>query len=330
MPAWVARGESFLALGTPLLAGLHFDRALELDPACAAAAQHKENLRRLLSDDSASAPPAAAAAAAGETDSDPRHPPEHPSRPARASKSSIPSTEGAVSGFWEDGREKRVSVADGADVGIPAPAEDRAVFHSDNRNEAGAVAAAAGIASSSRGEGEAAGTGDGTDGTAAAGGCAAAFRRAVAAACENYRAGVVFHQEAFLSSSTERFLRVLELLDVTTAQMATVGAPQGHEGELGNGIGDESAGLSCEPGAGGLAGGGAGVKSSSSRGESFDGGAEVLRSMRVGCHLNIAAAFLLRKTDVESAVDHCTRYATWGGRGATARYLFQQPFARLV
>lgn len=218
-----------------------------------------------------------------------------------------------------------MAVTDGAGVGGPAPAEDGAIFNTSyEKRKEGTVAAVAAIDSSSRGAGrEATGTGNGDDGTVGDG-SATAFRCAVAAACEIYRAGVVLHQEAFLSSSTEKFLRVLELLEIATAEMKSTVVPQEHEIEPRDGTEEERVGLSrmaggggeeCDDsGAGRLAGDRVGDKASSpSRGESFDGGAEVIRSMRVGCHLNIAAAFLLRKTDFESAVDHCTRYAAWGG-----------------
>lgn len=294
----MARGESFLALDAPLLAGLHFDRALELDPGCAAAGRHKENLRRLSSDDSAPGP--------------------------HASSAEVPS------GGCGDRNEKRAAVTDGAGDGSPAPAEDGGLFGTaDDKRKHGAGTAVATIASSSRGGGGGAtgsGHGNGNDGTAS-GGSAAAFRRAVAAACEDYRAGVVLHQEAFLSSSTEKFLRVLELLEVATAEMraVTVTVPQDLEGKPGDAIGEKRVEVSPKDGDGGedfdsrrragdlgVWGGAGGRTLSSSSGESLDGGAEVVRSMRVGCHLNIAAAFLLRKTDFESAVDHCTRYETWG------------------
>eukprot|EP00752_Nemacystus_decipiens_P001327 g1317.t1 len=300
VPAWVARGESFLALDAPLLAGLHFDRALELDPGCTAAARHKENLRRLLSDAFASAAHAATAIGGG------------------ADCSIVEVGHGGCG----DDPKKRVAVADGACDGSPAPADEGAVCYTGIKSRTGAVAGVAPIDLSSRvyGGRRETGTGDGDDnGATAGGGSATAFGRAVAAACENYRAGVVLHQEAFLSSSTEKFLRVLELLEVATAEMKAAAVPQGLEGEPGDGIRKESVDLSCkhvgggeefqQNGAGGLAGDGAGIvtSSSSSRRESLGRGAEVIRSLRVGCHLNIAAAFLLRKTDFESAVDHCTR-----------------------
>lgn len=317
----MARGESFLVVNVPLLAGLHFDRALELDPSCAAAARHKENLRRLLSDDSASAPPHAVTAAAGGADCDQRHPSEHSSRPPTASEGSIlPSSADIVRGGCGDDPEKRVD--DVAGDGSPAPAEDGAVFHTDNGNRTRAAAGVTAIGPSSRGAGGGGETGTdrGSDGTAG-GGSATAFGRAVAAACENYRAGVVLHQEAFLSSSAEKFLRVLELLEVATAEMKAALVLQDSGGEPRDGTGEDREDTSCkdgggdtefdQSGAGGLGGGGAGMKTSSpSRRESLGGGKEVMRSMRVGCHLNIAAAFLSRKTDFESAVDHCTRYAT--------------------
>ena len=284
----MARGESFLALDAPLLAGLHFDRALELDPGCAAAARHKESLRRSISRESAPAPHAPSAG---------RNP----------------------SGCCGDGQEKRFEVTDGAGDGSPAPAEDGAVFSTvDEMRKQGAVTAVAAIGSSPRGEGGGGiGTGISTGGRVSA----KAFRRAVAAACENYRAGVVLHQEAFLCSSTEKFLRVLELLEIASAKMTAAVVPQGLEaGEPGDGRGEERVRVSPMDGGEGesfdrdrSAGLGAEFKtwSSFSSGESLNGGSEVVRSMRVGCHLNIAAAFLLRKTDFESAVGHCTRYATW-------------------
>eukprot|EP00903_Cladosiphon_okamuranus_P007191 g6982.t1 len=285
VPAWLARGESFLVLDAPLLAGLHFDRALELDPGCAAAARHKEKLRRLSSDDSA------------------------------------PAATDVPSGGRDDGKQKRVAAANSAGDGSPAPAEERAVFStSDDKRQHGAVTAVAAIASSSRGQGgRSTGTGNGNGNGNGNGGSSAAFRRAVAAACENYRAGVVLHQEAFLSSSTEKFLRALELLQVAAAEMEAFTVPHDLEGEPGDAMGEERVEILPKDGDGGeeldrsgagdfgLKGGVGGRALSSSSGESLDGGAEAIRNMRVGCHLNIAAAFLLRKTGFESALDHCTR-----------------------
>lgn len=324
VPAWVARGESFLALDAPLLAGLHFDRALGLDSGCAAAAKHKESLRRFLAlEGSPSSEPQAAtvAAAAGVADRGVPCvcPPERSSGPPLASESSIPSSAESVGGGGGgcgDAREKIVAVADdNAGVGDPAPAEDGAIFSTDDRRSPGATMAVAAVISSSPrgGGGRAAGKGSRTDSIDGGGNGAATFRRAVTAACESYRAGVVLHQEAFLSSSTEKFLRALELLEIATAEIRTGAVPQAYRGEPAKEVGGESTEVSCEDGGG--VGGGAGAGASPSRGESFDGGgaeavrsgAEAVRSVRVGCHLNIAAAFLLRKTDFESAVDHCTR-----------------------
>lgn len=346
MPAWVARGESFLALDAPLLAGLHFDRALELDRGCAAAEKHKNNLRRLLStdaaatmtgDDSGSACAShATTAAAGGADRGVTcsHRPNRVSRPPLASDSSVPVC------------IKGATVAGDADFQNPAPAEDGAVVDNNEKGRPQAPTTVAATPSSSGGEegggGGAAGNSEGVGSSfiaaAPAGGgenATARFRWAVGDACENYRAGVVLHQEAFLSSSMEKFLRVLELLEVATAEMKTVAVPQDPEGEQGTGRAEENVGRSCQDGGGGVdcegsgagesAGGGAGVKAMPSSSWSSRGGRcggrcdgaaeEVIRSMRVGCHLNIAAAFLLRKTDFGSAVDHCTRYAIILGLG---------------
>ncbi|CAN0385392.1 unnamed protein product, partial [Laminaria digitata] len=48
VPAWVARGEAFLSMGNTLLAGLHFDRALEIDGSCADALSLKDIIRPTL------------------------------------------------------------------------------------------------------------------------------------------------------------------------------------------------------------------------------------------------------------------------------------------
>lgn len=220
----------------PLLAGLHFDRALELDRNCADAAALKKSLHfraatvangRELGDKGESAPA-----------SSPLFPP--PSklgspvemRDTRHARATANLTTTAPSGSVE-----AAECATAAESGVrPDRPQD------------------------------------------------ALFRRAIATACEEYRAGVVLHQEAFLASSREKFCHVLALIEEaqTAAQIA----------QRGENLGDSVAET---------ADGGSPVKFLS------DGGSAAVRTVRVGCHLNIAAAALLRKTDYDSAVDHCTR-----------------------
>ncbi|CAM9795511.1 unnamed protein product, partial [Choristocarpus tenellus] len=45
VPAWVARGEAFQAMGNPMLAELHFERALSFEPENPSALKHLERLR---------------------------------------------------------------------------------------------------------------------------------------------------------------------------------------------------------------------------------------------------------------------------------------------
>ncbi|CAN0167291.1 unnamed protein product [Ectocarpus sp. 12 AP-2014] len=322
--AWVARGESFLAMNAPLLAGLHFDRALELDKGCVAAATHKKNLRRQVSSEGTSAASAACAdeshqtpAAAGDTDAAPQKAAIH-----HGSPTSVSSRVGCGGNVGDQG-----SLAGTGDVGVetPAPAEDGAVFTAEATEDPVVAAempeeegnpgvAPTAAASCSAGRSRAAARCVNDDG----GNVAEDIRRFVAAACEDYRAGVVLHQEGFLSSSRQRFLRVLEELDKATAAglgMHAAVARQDKGGESGAGERhSEKAG--CGDGCEGLDGksedtsSGSQVRATSKcGGERSKGGnaATVVQNMRVGCHLNIAASFLLRKTDFESAVIHCTR-----------------------
>ncbi|CAB1097183.1 unnamed protein product [Ectocarpus sp. CCAP 1310/34] len=322
--AWVARGESFLAMNAPLLAGLHFDRALELDEGCVAAATHKKNLRRQISSKGTSAASAACAdkshqtpAAAGDADAAPQKAAIH-----HGSPTSLSSRVGCGGNVGDQG-----SLAVTGDVGVetPAPAEDGTVFTAeatedpvvatetpDEEKNPGVAPTAA--ASCSAGGDRAAARCVNDDG----GSVTEDVRRLVAAACEAYRAGVVLHQEGFLSSSRQRFLRVLEELDKATAAglgMHAAVARQDEGGESAAGKRhSEKAG--CGDGCEGLDGKSEEESSGSQvRSTSMCGGergkrghaATVVRNMRVGCHLNIAASFLLRKTDFESAVTHCTR-----------------------
>lgn len=377
-----------------MLAGLHFERALELDPDCAAATEHKDNLRRWSSADAADAA-AATATAAGWADAPavtamaadaaaPSHGmkvidrgadggsfvqhtvapvPSLPSSPlVAASSAELPGGGCSSSDRGEKNEESAVAYCGTVGETLPKTTEEGgAIFDTQagaasrrrrrgkEEEETGisgaTITKAAAICSASRENGvRAAGRdrngsdciidGEGKD--------EAAFRRAVGAACENYRAGVVLHREAFLSSSREKFLRVLELLDIATGtgtETAVKGAPQNGKEEFSDGNNSpEREGPRKDGGRGedldrererGLVGAGLEVGAALSRGESFDGGgggggggggcgAAAIQSMRVGCHLNIAASFLLRKTDFELAVDHCTRYCmacVWENRG---------------
>ncbi|CBN76531.1 conserved unknown protein [Ectocarpus siliculosus] len=321
--AWVARGESFLAMNAPLLAGLHFDRALELDKGCVAAATHKQNLRHVSSKGTSAASAACAdeshqtPAAAGDTDAAPQKMTIHHGSPTNLS-----SRVGCGGNVGDQG-----SLAVAGDVGVetPAPAEDGAIFTTEATEDPAVAAetpdeegnpgvAPTAAASSSAGGDRAAARGVNDDG----GSVTEDVRRFVAAACEDYRAGVVLHQEGFLSSSRQRFLRVLEALDKATAAglgMHAAVARQDKGGESAAGQSpSEKAG--CGDGCEGLDGkseeasSGSQVRATSKcGGERGKGGhaVTVVRNMRVGCHLNIAASFLLRKTDLESAAIHCTR-----------------------
>ena len=126
-----------------------------------------------------------------------------------------------------------------------------------------------------------------------------AFRRSLAAACEEYRSGMVLHREAFFASSRDKFYRVLSLIN--EAEDAARGPAHTVEGgeEPVAGLGSRSFQVpgsvegehDCAPATG-----------CASRDSHLN-----LDEIRVGCHLNIAAAALLRKTDYESVVHHCTR-----------------------
>ncbi|CAM9205007.1 unnamed protein product [Ectocarpus sp. 4 AP-2014] len=321
--AWVARGESFLAMNAPLLAGLHFDRALELDKGCVAAATHKKKLRQV-SSESMSAASAACAdeshqtpATAGDTDAAPQKAAIHHGSPTNLS-----SRVGCGGNVGDQG-----SLAVTGDVGVetPAPAEDGAVFTTEATEDSVVPAetpdgvgtpgvAPTASASSSAGRSRAAARCMNDDGESVT----QDVRRFVAAACEDYRAGVVLHQEGFLSSSRQRFLRVLEELDKATAAGLGMHAAVARQDKGGESAAGErhSEKAGCDDGCEGLDGkseealSGSQVRATSKcggeRGKG-DHAATVVRNMRVGCHLNIAASFLLRKTDFESAVIHCTR-----------------------
>ncbi|CAM9285156.1 unnamed protein product [Ectocarpus sp. 8 AP-2014] len=310
-------------MNAPLLAGLHFDRALELDKGCVAAATHKKNLRQV-SSKGTSAPSAACAgeshqtpAAAGDTDAAPQTAAIHHGSPTNLSS--------RVGCGGNVGDQGGLAVAGDVGVETPAPAEDGAVSTPEATEHPVVVAetpdeegnrgvAPTAAASSSAGGDRAAARGVNDDG----GSVTEDVRRFVAAACEDYRAGVVLHQEGFLSSSRQRFLRVLEELDKATAAglgMHAAVARQDKGGESAAGeIPSEKAGCGdgCErlDGKSEEASSGSQARATSKcGGERSKGGhaATVVRNMRVGCHLNIAASFLLCKTDLESAVIHCTR-----------------------
>lgn len=316
-------------MDAPLLAGLHFDRALELDKGCVAAASHKENLRQASSKGTSATSAACAdeshqtAAAAGDTNAAPQKAAIHhgasPFPPG--SPTNLSSRIGCGGNVGDQG-----SLAGTGDVSVetPAPAEDGAVFTmaekedpvvaAETPDEDGNPGVAPTAPASSGGEGRAAARCVTDDG----GSVREDVRRFVAAACEDYRAGVVLHQEGFLSSSRQRFLRVLEELNKAMAaglgmHAAVVRQDKGGESAAGerlsknNGCGDGWEGFD---GKSEEASSGSEARATSKCGgerSKGDGAATVVRHMRVGCHLNIAAGLLLRKTDFESAVIHCTR-----------------------
>lgn len=242
-------------MGNPLLAGLHFDRALELDSACTDAAAYKENLRV------AGLP----AVAVGETC-------EHP----------LPVSSNSVSAVDNRGNEDDLVVTTAKSVSPGVTAEVQGGT---------GTACCVGRARKSRRD---------------------ADRGALAEACEEYRAGVVLHQEAFLRSSRGKFCRVLELLDEVAEHAEQDGQTNTAPANCARGSnGEESSAREDSRPAGetvvdSKAGGGGEGISGEGRALLYGGGA-VLTRVRVACHLNIAAAALLRKTEYESAVDHCTR-----------------------
>lgn len=315
-------------MNAPLLAGLHFDRALELDKGCVAAATHKKHLRQVSSKGTSAASAACAdeshqtSAAAGDTDAAPQKAAIHHGSPTNLSSRVGCGGVGCGGNVGDQG-----SLAVTGDVGVetPAPAEDAAVFTSEatedpvvaaeTPDEEGNPGVAPTAAASSSAVGDrAAARGVNDDG----GSVREDVRRLVAAACEDYRAGVVLHQEGFLSSSRQRFLRVLEELDKATAAGLGMHAAVARQDKGGESAAGErhSEKAGCGDGCEGLDGkreeasSGSQVRATSKcGGERGKGGhaATVVRNMRVGCDLNIAASFLLRKTDFESAVIHCTR-----------------------
>ncbi|CAM9176108.1 unnamed protein product [Ectocarpus sp. 12 AP-2014] len=321
--AWVARGESFLAMDAPLLAGLHFDRALELDKGCVAAATHKKNLWQVSSKGTLTASAACAdeslqtPTAAGDTDAAPPKAAIHHSSPTSLSS--------RVGRGGNVGDQNSLAVTGDVSVETPAPAEDGSVFTAEATEDPVVAAetpdeeenpgvAPTTAASCSAGRSRAAARGVNDDG----GSVAEDVRRFVAAACEEYRAGVVLHQEGFLSSSRQRFLRVLEELDKATAAGLEMHAAVARRDKGGESAAGErhSEKAGCGDGCEGLDGksedasSGSPLRATSKCGGERSKGAHaatVVQNMRVGCHLNIAASFLLRKTDFESAVIHCTR-----------------------
>lgn len=240
VPAWVARGEAFLAMGTPLLANLHFDRAVRLDPKCSA-----------------------------------------PHAPKK-----ITSRKAASVGLPSKSSEAPASTVVSAALMVENDAEDmRYAAEEENRDIPGCI------------------TGTVT---------ASDISRYLASACKDYREGIVLHQEAFLASSEDRFRRVLSWLDaaeIATRMICTEKSRSSNEKMFGEMLtpGETSEVTNCKPAPG---------KSQQEEErmsllvEAFTGTGsrgELVRNMRVVCHLNIAAAALLRQKDYGSAVQHCTR-----------------------
>ena len=351
MPAWVARGEAFLSMGSPLLAGLHFDRALEIDDACADALSLKDKLRLTFAD------PSRGRASYRDAPESAAH---------RASLISAPPTGSPVASHAS--REEHrgegsavVVVSSSGNAGAAAAAGDAEGEEGGKGGVGGTEAAGEGGVEGGRGLD---GGGGGTEETEADSAlpCYGAAARgdvgvAVAAACEQYRAGMVLHQEGFLSSSNRKFRQVLILIQEVEEAVAAAAAVSG------GGVGAAAAaGAAAGAATGAAAGVGVAAEVAVSRNADRDekqvtpdgvrigrnGGGEgggvdregvrkvagvvvagelsaveaspaaacvwsssscvrAMKSMRVGCHLNIAAAFLLRKKDYECAVDHCTR-----------------------
>lgn len=261
-------------MGSPLLAGLHFDRALMLDPSCATAAVHKKALESstkakntfMERDD-------AEITGAGE----------------------VPTTV-VVSNVGAPTKGLRVS-------GEKGKSEGRATAESRRGDCAAHCLATEGVAGE---EHRTAAFQEGTHDSVAKttttatrpkmakrGGEESLFTEGLkpllAEVCKCYREGVVLHQEQFLLSSSERFRKVLSCLDqVAAATSAAIGEPMS---AAPTGVGEDGVPAVSEGGVG----------------RNGEGRYAALTELRVGCHLNIAAAFLLRQTDYESAVEHCTR-----------------------
>lgn len=236
------RGRAFLLMQNQLLAGLHFDRAGELDRSYADAVELKKSL-----------------CFSTDTDKTGESITEMAKSPHPSSKS--PSDHDARFRTGHGGKE---SAAPFAVEGGESTAE------ADSVHKIGAPKEKA-------------------------------FQRSLAAVCEEYRAGVVFHQEAFFASSRDKFCRVLSLIDEAEEKIGIVMQDNKVSGEVGS---HDFEGVR--------------VPKSIERGGGCSSTTEVaavpienlkknLDEVRVGCHLNIAAAALLRKVDYESVVHHCTR-----------------------
>lgn len=129
-------------------------------------------------------------------------------------------------------------------------------------------------------------------------------------ACKKYREGVVLHQEAFLRSSEGRFLEVLSLLDAADPGGPRAGQETAQGGACpGEMSAKEEINISQDAPAKAVD-----TVCGSERRGGGEGEAEgdkerdaLVRDVRVACHLNIAAAALLRQQEYESVVYHCTR-----------------------
>lgn len=234
------RGRAFLSMQNQLLAGLHFDRALELDPNCTDAAELKKSL--CFSPDTDKTGRSVTGVVKNPTPS-PKSPLEHDVR----FRTGHGGREGAAP-FAVEGGESTAEADPINTLGVPKEK---------------------------------------------------AFRRSLAAVCEEYRAGVVFHQEAFFASSRDKFCRVLSLIDEAEEAIGIIMQGDAVSGEVGS---HDYEGVrvpeSTERGGG---------CSSVTGCAPIDNFKKTLDEVRVGCHLNIAAAALLRKADYELVVHHCTR-----------------------
>lgn len=295
VPAWVARGESFLAMGNPLIAGLHFDRALTLDPTCEKAAAHKKTLRMWDAERTTVGDVGAASGdAASQGGSGSRLGISEASTPGCVNSSSIAkSGSNTISGPVEE-----VGLEDTVDSCGKAEREREEVLSEGGRDrEAAAVPLPAVLSTTGN---SSAGSG-GRDGEVGGTGLRSSSARSLLVkACEEYREGAVLHQEAFLMSSSVKFKSVLMHLDQVESMMSSStsagptiaqAAAEGREGA--EGVVSEGSPV-VRPGDCGV-----GVGDSS--------GESTMKNVRVACHLNIAAAALLRQRDYKVAVEHCNR-----------------------
>lgn len=232
------RGRAFLLMQNQLLAGLHFDRALEIDLNYADAVELKKRL-----------------CFSPDTDQ----------------------TGGSITGI---GKSPHLS--------SKSPIDQDARFRTGHGGKEGAASFAV-EGGESTAEADSVKKNEATKDKA--------FRCSLAAVCEEYRAGMVFHQEAFFASSRDKFCRVLSMIDEAEETIGIV-------------MPSDEAGIHDHEGVR--------VPESTERGGGCSSATEVaalpiensknvLDEIRVGCHLNIAAAALLRKVDYESVVRHCTR-----------------------